>query len=1110
MIHISRLKIRGFKSFKKAELTFPKGFICIAGPNGSGKSNIIDALRFAFGENKIRLMRVKKVSELISDTSKFAEVEVELEKDGKKISIKRAIREDGKVLYKLDGKKTSRLSIQNLLLSNNIDNSGRNIIGQGEITRLLNMSPKERRQVIDNIVGISEFESKKKDALKELDIVDQRINETNVLLGEKLATLDMLEKEREIAIKYKEFKNKYNKAKFTILKKQYKKYMEEFEEANKILNEVKNKTLDLDEKIKVFNEKINALEKEKTKYLEKIKEKNNNEESGLIENLKIEIAKEKEKLENLKANLTKINEEINEKTKNMESEIKEITKIESRIKRTSRELIEFEKKNINLEVFKLSDKRNELESEKSKLNELKNKEIEIKKEMEKIQILIEEKNRFEFEEEKFDEKKIKGEIELLKSDINEIKKETIKLFKREKEINNELAKLDRALLDTKTKIAELKAQNPRTATSRINTFLKEIVKKEKIKGFYGMVLDLIEFEPEYANAIEAAAGSRLMYFIVDSIDTATKLIEILKKSKMGRATFIPLDKIRNINEINAGLGSLTRYIHYKGEIDKAMRFIFGDTILIKDIKQAKQLGIGNYRMVTFDGEIFERSGLITGGKNKTSFLNASALRKLEEKENEIKELKNNLFNEISSIREKIAKLRNERTNKELKLKEYEIEYENIQKNKEKNKQIKEKIAKLRTEILKLREELRNKEEEYEKIIKEINKKMEYIKELEEKIKRQEEEEKKKNIEKNKEYAELVSKISSLKEKLNALDNEKKIRKEQIEKIKNEIEELKKSKKENEEEIKKLIKETMKKENILKEKEEQFKKANKETQDLFEKMKNLDEKIVEISKERSKIINERDKLKKQESNAMIKKTTSETRIKDISQELGRYEEEEELNLNEEELNKIMKEADEFLSAHENVNLASIELYEQKKAEVGDVREKIKTLQEEKESILNMIKEIEKKKKELFFEAFYEINDNFKKLFSKLGMGDGFLYLDKPTNPFESGLHIKIKRNDKIKNIEILSGGEKTLTLLMFIFAMQYTKPSPYYIFDEVDASLDKKNVKHLAQFIKEMSKESQFIIISHNDIVLSFADTVYGVSMQNGVSKVLSLNLKQFN
>ena len=184
MVYLSKIKFRGFKSFRRADVVLAPYFVALAGPNGSGKSNVTDAIRFGLGEMSLRSLRAKKVSELINTSSKQAEVTLEFAGENQ-FEIKRAIRPDGKIAYRLNGKKTTRTGLLEALRPARIEAGTHNIIAQGQVQQIVEMNAKERRQIVDSVAGISEYEEKKKEAMGNLDKVEARIRENEILMAEK-------------------------------------------------------------------------------------------------------------------------------------------------------------------------------------------------------------------------------------------------------------------------------------------------------------------------------------------------------------------------------------------------------------------------------------------------------------------------------------------------------------------------------------------------------------------------------------------------------------------------------------------------------------------------------------------------------------------------------------------------------------------------------------------------------------------------------------------------------------------------------------------------------------------------------------------------------------
>jgi len=361
--------------------------------------------------------------------------------------------------------------------------------------------------------------------------------------------------------------------------------------------------------------------------------------------------------------------------------------------------------------------------------------------------------------------------------------------------------------------------------------------------------------------------------------------------------------------------------------------------------------------------------------------------------------------------------------------------------------------------------------------------------------------------------EFASRVSSLRATIEGKEKELGLRKEELRGREKRAKELEKDVKEALARINSLKREAAGEQEELGKISAKVSGISKECEGLMERMKGYESEITDLSRQRTEKRIEIDKLNKDMGQLEVKKATAATRLEDIRAEFVKYQDAEFIEgAKKDELNRIIGEAEQAMASMPNVNMAAIEMYDKKKAEIEGVEEKLATLGEERKAILGMINEIEQHKKDAFFRTFDAVSENFRKMFGYLSIGDGYLYMDKPNEPFESGLYIKIKRVDKNKKvtehaIDGLSGGENSLVALMFIFALQFFKPAPFYILDEVDAALDKDNSKNLAQLVSRMAADTQFILVSHNDQVMSKADTVLGVAKVGGVSRIVGVKLE---
>jgi chromosome segregation protein len=1116
MVFISRLKLRNFKSFRAADVQLPKTFICFAGPNGAGKSNLTDAIRFAMGETSLRSLRAKRVRDLIYSGAKSAEVTLMFgaEDGGTAYEIKRAIREDGKIRYRLNGKRTTRSAIHETLKRHNLDESGRNTIAQGEVQRVISMNGKERRTIIDSVAGIADFEAKKKEALGELQTVEDRIKEARVVLGERKAFLDELGREKEVALQYIGAKKTLTNAKGTLLRMEVERLEKDLADAMKSeerllsarstreseMAGVEAAIAEVDAKRSRTSAEMQSRQKTNTliRRLEELKasigskKQHIEDKEGAVngigaekESLAAEIAKEKDAIASLEKELLSLRSDLGEAEGALAS---------------AGGLLEEE----GVAGFRkaLGEKEKELASGRERLVML-NSEIDAKGEL--IEAKMEEERSIIpkglEEEEEEDAAAIRRGVERLAKEIDQS-------FSRTKEINAQMAELDKQMLELKEKASIFKVRSSPQLANPALSFISELM-RAKEEGVYGTVADLISFDARHAGAVEAAGGSRLLYVVVDSVDTATGVIEKLKKAKAGRATFIPLDSVRTQPPAKAGgFSSIMDVIGFRGDVRRAVEYVFADTLLVDSVADARKLGTGTGRMVTMDGEIFERSGIVSGGRSQSGMLGANALRKIENELNDVKGTKDAMLQELYAIREGESRLRAEKAQLEIRMKTIEMKQRMMEEKRKEFEQVFRRKEQLAQEIKMLEESVEERTAEREKLAAALSAIEGGAASLRERLKSAEAEFRKLSEESSKKRAELSAAVSSIKARIEGKQSETGLRRKECSSREERAKKLGRDEKEAHERIAEVRKQLRGEEAELAQMEERISSASKEIEKLFGQMKAYEDELQELGKKRGQLQMELDKHSRDLNQLSVKKATATTRLEDLKAEFLSYAEAEYLKAGKEELNRLIAESERTLAGLGNVNMAAIEMFDKRKAEIEDVEGRIGKLDTEREAIMAMINEIEEHKKDAFFETFNAVSENFSNLFKYINVGQGHLHLSDPANPFDSGLFIKLRRNNQEHSLDALSGGEKTLVALMFIFALQLFKPAPFYILDEVDAALDKPNSKNLAELVARMGADSQFIIVTHNDTMMSNADSVIGVTKADGMSKLVGIKLKQ--
>ncbi len=944
MTIVTKLSMSGFKSFaKKTDLSFGTDFNCVLGPNGSGKSNIMDALCFVLGKSSAKSMRAEKSSNLIynggktKNPSKSAEVSIffdnskkEFPIEEKELKVSRIVKQNGQSVYKLNDKTMTRQQVVDILRLAKIDPDGHNIILQGDIVHFMTMKPLERRELIEEIAGISIFEEKKNKSLSELGKVDEKLTEANILLTEREANLRELKKDRDQATKYLELKNKIKDNKATYLHVQ------------------------VQEKEKKLDKILGTIEQHKLNY-KKYKE--------TIDTLTIKLNEKKEEL-------NEINEELEKRGEKDQINIREnITDIKTDFVKSQSRL-----ETIKNEIQKIEDRKLQL---KSSIQENNN----------KIQSFVQEK------------KKIESKLSKLEKQQSSISKKIPSKIDMSVKIN-ELARL-------KSKLGSSEGSS--------NSAIDSI---QNISGVHGTISELGKVSSKYSMALEVTAGAKMRSIVTKDDSVAEECIRTLKQNKTGVATFLPLNRIqprllhptlKDLAKKEGVHGTALDLIKFNSKYKSAFENIFGNTLIVNDIKIARRLGIGRVRMVTLEGDLIEKSGAMIGGSREKTRIGF----KQDNVEDEILKLER----EIESA-QKPSMLSEQKT--ELMTKEFEL---------------KASLSNFDNKI----EYLSNENENTYKIMSDLDKEtLEFKQELDD-----------------------IQSVMKLKT-VNLKDGEKK-----------------------EKEFFAKQKALFSKRNKI---TEEVDKQNIKISEQNEKVRIVENKINTIAIEKASIIAAIEALKKESEEF------KEGKIKK--------------NANIEVLKKEIREFEVLMIRLGNVNMKALEIYDQLAEEHAKLVDKTDKLRLEKDDIMAMIMEIEQDKTKVFMKTYTHLNNRFKEIFNSLSTkGEASLMLENPEAPLDAGLDITVRiASRKYLDIRSLSGGEKTMAALAFIFAIQEYRPASFYILDEVDAALDKHNSEKLGKLFSKYSSNAQYIVISHNDSIISEASQIYGVSMQEGISKITSLRL----
>jgi len=1171
-MHISALVLDGFKSFgRPTRIPFYEDFTVITGPNGSGKSNIIDGVLFALGLARTRGIRAEKLTDLIynpghdgdeeaSGGTREASVEVILDNsdgtltrdqvvtaagsdrigDVEEITIKRRVKQTDDNYYSyyyLNERSVNLGDIQDLLSQAGIAPEGYNVVMQGDVTEIINMSPFQRRGIIDEIAGVAEFDQKKEAAFEELDAVEERINEATLKIEDKEDRLDQLADERETALQYQSHREE---------KEEYEGYLKaaELEEKRESLAETETKIEAKEETLAERQSTLDTKQGRLTRLEDELEELNREiERKGEDEQLAIkrEIESVKGEIDRLEGRIETAEERVEdaenerrsafvdldrkqEQVEELEDEIRDHKVKKASIKGTigtkESELAAVEEKIENVDT-EFDELKAELSEEKERLEGLKSDANEAQRE--KDRLLDDARRRSnEVTEAQDDLEAAREDLPDLKADLSELHSEldkaeknrekiesTIETLQEERsELKNELDEIDDDLREKQSEYAELEARAsdsgdtswPRAVTTILNA---------NMAGVHGAVGELGSVDSEYATACETAAGGRLANVVVDDDGVGSDCIDYLKSRNAGRATFLPISKMDNRSlprlPNDPGVVDFARnLVDYDSKFESIFSYVLGSTLVVEDMETARQF-MGDYRMVTLDGDLVERSGAMTGGSgggSRYSFSHSGG-GKLERIATEIAQLEDkrrSLDSEIREIEGDIDDARDRKSDATETVRSIETDIERTR----------EEIDDTESEIARLEERLEEIEAEREEVTEEMAAVDDRIEEIEgereaveETIAELETELADSKIpELTAEADEIKAEIDDHNERMEEVDgriNEKQLElqyaEEAIEELHETVETAQNRKAEAKDQITELEAEIEAKEETLDEKRAAVEELESELEELKADREDLKATVKAATAERDEA---------KEAVAEIQSTLESHReevdrlqweIDELQSAVGDYDPEE--IPDHDEVESKIDELTAKMEALEPVNMLAIEEYDEVQEELDTLTEGRDTLVEERDGIRDRIDQYESQKKATFMDAFESINDHFQNIFSRLSAGSGELVLEDPDDPFEGGLTMKAQPADKpIQRLAAMSGGEKSLTALAFIFAIQRHNPAPFYALDEIDAFLDAVNAERVGEMVDDLAGDAQFVVVSHRSALLERSERAIGVTMQD--------------
>ncbi|MCH4106561.1 MAG: chromosome segregation protein SMC [Pseudoramibacter sp.] len=1169
----------GFKSFAQpVELTFDPHITAVIGPNGSGKSNIIDAVRWILGEQNSRSLRGRQMEDIIfsgTDSLKpmgYTEVVAILNNEDHylkdypdEVSVSRRLFRTGESLYYINKQRVRLKDIHLLFADTGLGKNGYSVVSQGSVEDIVKSDPHQLRNIIEEAVGIVNYRISEHDAEKELITAQRNMDRIKDILSE-------LNRQRQPLIKQSDKARHFLKLKEQLKALDLYKYTKDNESFAKKERMNRKAVCECQKEIKNIKIKIHdadaryqRLRNQKKTISDLRHQTNQNDKNFSLRNADAEKNKIRieEKIKTKKAEQKRLEESIAEIIDKKNNCIQNIENIQNFLKEIQQQNQKFEveqqfwQNKSKDQTQKIQQKQEELSAFHDARDNSKTKKDEYYSKLAALdeKIKIREQNADDYAENQVE---IKRKIDSEESNIDEYQKKLaerkeisikekrylVDLVNSVQVISSQIDQRTQNLNHIKSKIEFLNTERNKFITyspavrwmmNKKNSMAKPI--REKILG---TVEELIEIPRALVPAITLALGRKNQNIIVYDTETAKFCIQILKKKKIGRVTFLPLNNMRTIylqQKEKAILRSCDGYVGVASDLIKfpeiikpAVQNLLGRVVVAQNFTAAQSIRKvkKNITIVTVDGELFYPGGAISGGITKYNKghvqLSYKAIEDLQKEKKQIMdEMANNqrtyyqIKKKISGQQKRILALNSKQRDLEQELYRH-----------------KQSLTSLETLHVNIQKQIVSNRQEYEKLLKNQKEIREIIQKLNSRIKEHN----------------AIQSPDELQNKINILFKEQREYDQSISKYQIKIEKNKEIIKQKNIELQKIIREKEEISSQINEKKEDLENCRQTIQQLQQQFSEMVLTLQKYQQDLTKQIKQSEQYEAQENKIELEIEKSEKEIRLLNhQQILQNDELNKLTLAYNRIESIKKNIDEkmqnrygmnavmildWMKTHEvnvpsdleisirslerqinelgTVNVNAIENFEIINQRYRFLQNQYKDLLESKEKINNIINELQTSMAHKFDSEFKQLQVYFSKIFNTLFEGgQAQLYYIDPQDILHSGIGLKVQPPGKnVKQLSLLSGGEKALTAICLLFAFIKLNPSPFCIVDEVDAALDEQNIYRFTEYLKGLAHQTQFIIITHRKNTLKICDSIYGVSMSNtGISKVISMKVSDY-
>lgn len=1172
-MYLKEIEIQGFKSFAdKTKVVFDQGVTAVVGPNGSGKSNITESLRWALGESSVKSLRGGKMPDVIfagTESRKplnYASVVVTLDnhdgfiKDaGQEIRVERHIYRSGDSEYKIDGKKVRLRDIHDLFLDTGLGRDSFSIISQGKVEEIFNSKPEERRSIFEEAAGVLKYKTRRKETESKLQQTQDNLDRLEDIIYELDNQIKPLEKQAENARKFLDLEGQRKAIYLDVLVAQIKENKAELESTEEELTQVQELLMSYYQKREKLEEENQTLKKQRQDLQAEMAKDQGSlmDLTSLISDLERKLALSKLESEQValnqqeaQARLAALEDKRNSLSKEKSDKESSLALLEGNLVQNNQKLNRLE-----AELLAFSDDPDQMiELLRERFVALLQEEADVSNQLTRIENELENSRQLSQKQadqlEKLKEQlaiakekasQQKEELETAKEQVQKLLADYQAIAKEQEEQKTSYQAQQSQLFDRldNLKNKQARAQSLENILRNHSNFyagVKSVLQeKDRLGGIIGAVSEHLTFDMHYQTALEIALGASSQHIIVEDENAATKAIDLLKRNRAGRATFLPLTtiKARTISSQNQDaiavspgfLGMADELVTFDTRLEAIFKNLLATTAIFDTVEHARAAARQvryQVRMVTLDGTELRTGGSYAGGANRQN--NSIFIKpELEQLQKEIAADEASLRSEevaLKTLQDEMARL-----TESLEAIKSQGEQARIQ---EQGlflayQQTSQQVEELET-LWKLQEEEKDRlsEGDWQADKEKCQERLAAIASDKQNLEAEIEEIKSNKNAIQERYQNLQEELAQARLLKTELQGQKRYEVADIERLGKELDNLDFE----QEEIQRLLQEKV--DNLEKVDTELLSQQAEESktqktnlqQGLIRKQFELDD----IEGQLDDIASHLDQARQQNEEWIRKQTRAEAKKEKVSERLRHLQSQltdqyqisytealekahelENLNLAEQEV----KDLEKAIRSLGPVNIEAIDRYEEVHNRLDFLNSQRDDILSAKNLLLETITKMNDEVKERFKSTFEAIRESFKVTFKQMfGGGQADLILTEG-DLLTAGVEISVQPpGKKIQSLNLMSGGEKALSALALLFSIIRVKTIPFVILDEVEAALDEANVKRFGDYLNRFDKDSQFIVVTHRKGTMAAADSIYGVTMQeSGVSKIVSVKLK---